>query len=32
MVVQDVFNGRLGDEGFIWKRFGKFWVRYDAVG
>ena len=24
-VVQSGFSGRLGDEGLIWKRFGKFW-------
>ena len=25
-VMQVGLSGRLGDEGFIWKRFGKFWL------
>ena len=25
-MVQSGFSGRLGDEGVIWKRFGKFWL------
>ena len=31
-VVKVGFSGRLGDEGLIWKRFGKFWLEVGKVG
>ena len=31
-VVQVGLSGRLGDEGLIWKRFGKFWLEVGRGG